>query len=114
MVHDNSILLATLDDLSVPHHLANVIGSVTGWTQKHLIIILVSNLFDKATAECSHTQRWNEVQCLLTFVYVQATKVAQQLDRVLMDVDVLLKGVHETLQHDLVDGVDVLYRVHDG
>jgi len=115
-----SILIATLDDLSIPHHLAGVIGSATQWTHKHLTIIFLSKLFDRpsSTSESqessiSHTQRWNEVQSLLTFVYVQATRVAQQLDRVLMEVDVLLKGTDETLPDDLADGADILYRVHD-
>ncbi len=40
----------------------------------------------------SRTGYFEDVQRLLTFVYVQATKVAQDLDRVLLDVDVLLKG----------------------
>jgi pantetheine-phosphate adenylyltransferase len=116
-----SILIATLDDLSIPHHLAGVISSVTRSTIKHLTIIFVSKLFDQpsSTSESqetsiSHTQRWSEVQSLLTFVYVQATRVAQELDRVLMEVDVLLKGMDETLPDDFADGVDILYRVHDG
>ncbi|KAM5532073.1 hypothetical protein V8D89_012219 [Ganoderma adspersum] len=40
----------------------------------------------------SRTAYFEDVQRLLTFVYVQATKVAQDLDRVLLDIDVLLKG----------------------
>jgi pantetheine-phosphate adenylyltransferase len=116
-----SILLATLDSLSVPHHLADVIGTTTRWTHKRLIIIFMSKLFDKPSSASEseetfiyHTQSWSEVQRLLTFVYVQATKVAQQLDRVLMEVDVLLKGFNETLPDNLADGVDVLYRVNHG
>jgi pantetheine-phosphate adenylyltransferase len=117
-----SILLATLHDLSV-HHLADAISSAAQWTHKRLIILLVSRLFNKpssnSASECqeapiSHTQKWNEVQSLLTCAYVQATKVAQQLNRVLMEVDVLLKGIDETLPDDLANDVDILYRVHHG
>jgi pantetheine-phosphate adenylyltransferase len=117
-----SILLATLDDLSV-HHLTDAISSAAQWTHKRLIILLVSKLFNNpssnSASECqessiSHTQRWDEVQSLLTCAYVQATKVAQQLNRVLMEVDVLLKGTDETLPDDLADDVDILYRVHHG
>lgn len=114
----HSILLATIDDLSVPHHLASAISSATEWTQKRITIVLVSKLFDNTSSShetsISHTQRWNEVQSILTFVYVQATKVAQFLDRVLMDVDVLLVGLEELLPRDIADGVDTLYRIHYG
>ena len=123
LVVQRSILLATLDDLSVPHHLAGIISSAARQTHKRLVILFVSKLFDKSSStsqseseeiSISHTQRWNEVQNLLTFAYVQATRVAQQLDRVLMEVDVLLKGVDEALPDDLADGVDVLYSVRHG
>jgi hypothetical protein len=116
----HSILLATLDDFSIPHHLAGVIGSAAQWTHKRLVILFLSKLFDKPSStseselEVSHTQTWNEVQSLLTFVYVQATRVAQRLDRVLMEVDVLLKGIDEPLPDNLADGVDILYCVQYG
>ncbi|KAI0748528.1 Nucleotidylyl transferase [Daedaleopsis nitida] len=40
----------------------------------------------------SRTACWDDVQRLLTFVYVQATKVAQDMGRILLDIDVLLHG----------------------
>ena len=119
-----SILLATLNDLSIPHHLADVIASAAQWTHKRLIIIFVSELFDKKPSpvsalgseepSISHVQKWNEIQSLLTFVYVQATSMAQRLNRVLLEVDVLLKGINEPLPDNLADGVDILYHVHHG
>jgi hypothetical protein len=119
-----SVLFATLDDLSIPHHLANAIASAAQWTHKRLIIIFVSKLFGKKPGlvsalgsedpSISHTQKWNEIQSLLTFVYVQATSTAQRLNRVLMEVDVLLKGIDEPMPDNLADGVDILYRVHHG
>ncbi|KAF8660619.1 hypothetical protein AX16_001598 [Volvariella volvacea WC 439] len=59
----------------------------------------------------SHTEEWDDVQRLLTYVYVQATKVAQDLDKVLLDVDILLKGLDEDLPDEVGEGIDVVYRV---
>jgi hypothetical protein len=118
-----SVLVAGLDDLSVPHHLSGAIGSAARCTHKHLTILFVSKLFGNPhlTAEAesdkgyiSHTRTWNEIQNLLTFTYVQATKVAQELGRVLLEIDVLLKGVDETLPDDFADNVDCLYHVYHG
>lgn len=121
--HDNeaqrAVLFAVLSDLSIPHHLAGVIGSVARLTRKRLIIILVSPLFNEHRSSCdtnsvSHSQSWQEIQSLLTFVYVQATNVAQQLDNILMEIDVLLKGVGEALPDGTIDEFDTVYRVHCG
>lgn len=50
----------------------------------------------------------------MTYVYVQATKVAQDLDKVLLDVDILLKGLDEDLGEEVGQGMDVVYRVSGG
>jgi len=123
VAHDSShegrraVLFATLDNLSVPQHLAGVISSVTQWTQERLVIVLASPLFDEPkpghnSNPIPHSENWKEVQGLLTFVYVQATNVAQQQGKVLMEVDVLLKGVDEALPDDTANGFDTLYRLH--
>ena len=62
----------------------------------------------------SRAGSWDEVQRLLTYVYVQATKVAQDLDRVLMEVDVLLKGFDEDLPEELGTGMEVAFRIEGG
>ena len=50
----------------------------------------------------SRTAHFDAVQRLLTFVYVQATKIAQDLDRILLDIDVLLKGPADAFPEDVV------------
>ena len=44
-------------------------------------------------------------------MYVQATKVAQDMGKVLMEVDVLLKGMDEDVQEELGIGMDIAFRV---
>ena len=62
----------------------------------------------------SRTAYWDDVQRLLTFVYVQATKVAQDLDRVLLDIDVLLKGTGAGADAFPDDAVRVAGRIFSG
>ncbi|PIL24238.1 hypothetical protein GSI_13991 [Ganoderma sinense ZZ0214-1] len=62
----------------------------------------------------SRTAYFEDVQRLLTFVYVQATKVAQDLDRVLLDIDVLLKGTGaaaDAFPDDIVRGAGRIFSV---
>lgn len=62
----------------------------------------------------SRTAYFEDVQQLLTFVYVQATKVAQDLDRVLLDIDVLLKGTGAGADAFPDDAVRVAGRIFSG
>ena len=62
----------------------------------------------------SHTECWDDVQRLLTCVYVQATAVAQELDRVLLQVDVLLRGFDEDLCEDFGNDFEVVIRIEGG
>ncbi|KAJ4487798.1 hypothetical protein J3R30DRAFT_850774 [Lentinula aciculospora] len=105
------LLLASLPSLSAPHFLAPVIVSAANAASSRLRIVLFSRLFDPDAI--SHTQNWDHVQRLLTYVYVQATKTAQDMDKPLLHVDVLLKGtnVQETLPEDTAEGCEVVYRV---
>ncbi|KAJ7582945.1 hypothetical protein C8J56DRAFT_1167953 [Mycena floridula] len=57
------------------------------------------------------SSQWNDVQRLLTFVYVQATKIAHENDKVLMEIDVLLRGTGEALPEEIGQGIDMVYRV---
>ena len=81
-----SLLVATLDSLETPHYLSPAISSAAAATTDSLVIVLLSPLFDLV----SRTQQWDDVQRILAHVYVQATKVAQDNGRILMDVSVLL------------------------
>lgn len=111
----NALLLASLSDLSTPHFLSPVIITAASSAQKRLVIALYSPLFtspndDVTEPPISHTERWDDVQRLLTFVYVQATKAAQEMDKVLLEVDVLLKGTNEGIPDFAVE-TDVVFRV---
>ncbi|KAL0946724.1 hypothetical protein HGRIS_012906 [Hohenbuehelia grisea] len=105
--HARAIVLATLPDLTTPHYLGRIISTAAQATRHRLLIILVSPLFDPNAI--SHTDNWDSVQRILTYIYVQATKVAQDMDKVLMEVDVLLKGPSESLPDNITDGVEVVY-----
>jgi len=111
-----SALLASIDDLSQPPaFLSTAIWTATRQTTANLRIVLFSHLFDgQPSAEqgtFSHTAHWDEVQRLLTYVYVQATKVSQDMGRVLMDIDVLLKGTQEEILEQLTAGSERIYCV---
>ena len=129
---DNALLLATLPNLATPHFLAPVISYATTHTRKRLVIVLFSRHFNvhhkhnelpknihtaltfAENQALSHTQSWEAVQRILTFAYVQATKIAQEMNKVLMDVDILLKGLNEDLDEGLEKGLDICFRVSGG
>lgn len=123
---DNALLLATLPRLSTPKFLAPVISHATSTTRKRLVIILFSRFFNKeaphshldqgypASQAISHAGSWRIVQEVLTYVYVQATKVAQDLGKVLMDIDVLFKGFNDDLHDTLGIGMEMVFRITGG
>lgn len=122
-----SLLIATLDSLDTPHHLGPAIVSTAAKSSETLVIVLLSPLFElrhvpgsqgalaptakSSVAPISRTERWDDVQRLLTYVYVQATKVAQDNGRILMDVSVLLRGYEQPLPADLAEGMDMCFLV---
>jgi pantetheine-phosphate adenylyltransferase len=113
---DNAILLSSLPDLSIPHFLAPVIVLAATAARQRLTIILFSQLFNSKTGNSppiSRTKQWDDIQQLLTFVYVQATKVAQDMDKILLDITVLLKGTEDALTADITGEADV-FRISGG
>ncbi|KAI6099912.1 hypothetical protein EDD16DRAFT_1657636 [Pisolithus croceorrhizus] len=122
-----SLLIATLDSLDTPHYLGPAIISATAKSSETLVIVLLSPLFElrhvlgsedalaltarSLVTPISRTERWDDVQRLLTYVYMQATKVALDNGRMLMDVSVLLRGYEQSLPTDLADGMDVCFLV---
>jgi hypothetical protein len=62
----------------------------------------------------SHTECWDDIQRVLTYVYVQATAVAQELDKVLLQVDVMLRGFDEDLCEDFGKDFEVVIRIEGG
>ncbi|KAI0306623.1 Nucleotidylyl transferase [Multifurca ochricompacta] len=134
----HALLLATVNDLSTPYFLAPAIAGAARCVRERLVIILFSRLFNTgrrprsplagrpekhsrrdsfgsahsdSSAGISHTKTWNDIQRLLTYVYVQATAVAQELDKVLLQVDVLLRGFDEDLSEDFGKDFEVVIRI---
>ncbi|KAF9021186.1 Nucleotidylyl transferase [Hymenopellis radicata] len=99
-----ALLLATVPTLSSPHFLAPAIIAAATEAQNRLVIVLFSRLFN------DRGSRWDDVHDLLSFVYVQATKVAQDLGKILLNVDVVLRGMHASVP-EIEDGVDKVFRV---
>ena len=120
---NNALLLATLPNLFVPHFLTQVIAGATAQTRNRLVIVFFSRHFNTRSAHSptfpeiqglSHTESWDPVQRILTFTYVQATKVAWAANKIQMQVDVLLKGLNEDLDQDLGKDMDIVFRVSGG
>ncbi|KAI0273580.1 Nucleotidylyl transferase [Gloeopeniophorella convolvens] len=134
----HALLLATVNDLSTPHFLAPIIAGAARCVRERLVIVLFSRLFNTgrrprsplagrpedasrrdscssshsdSSAGISHTGSWDDVQRLLTYVYVQATAIAQELDKVLLQVDVLLRGFDEDLPEDFGKDFEVVIRI---
>ncbi|GBE82122.1 hypothetical protein SCP_0405020 [Sparassis crispa] len=119
----SSVLFAYIQDLyQPPNFLASSVLHAAKTTTKRLRIYLISPFFDvprrnagadaaSEAAGISHTKHWYGVQRLLTFVYVQATKVAQDSDRVLMDIDVLLKGSKDVLSEKVIQDAQRIFCV---
>lgn len=118
-------LIARVYDLhQPPTYLSRPISAAARHTTENLRIILFSPLFnqdtlfsteqitgaeDKSEPRFSPAGHWDDVQRLLTYVYVQATKVAQDLNRVLADVDVLLKAPKASFDWELTRDAERIY-----
>jgi hypothetical protein len=137
----HALLLATVKDLSTPCFLAPAITGAARCVRDRLVIILFSRLFNTgrkprsplagrpektrrrdssdstrsdSSAAVSHTECWDDIQRLLTYVYVQAMAVAQELDKIVLQVDVLLRGFDEDLSEDFGKDFDVVIRIEGG
>ncbi len=137
----HALLLATLNDLSTPCFLAPAVAGAARCVRDRLVVILFSRLFNtgrrprsplsghrenakrnpsvdssrsNSSTGVSHTGCWDDIQRLLTYVYVQATTVAQELDKVLLQVDVLLRGFDEDLCEDFGKDFEVVIRIEGG
>jgi len=119
---DRALLLASLPSLSAPHFLTSAITTAASLTRKRLVIILFSRHFNisrrssfhlgiSGAQGVSHTEQWKTVQELLTFIYVHATKVAYDMGKVLMEIDVLLKGLNEDIDEQLGASIDIVFRI---
>lgn len=88
--------LPTSKHLRSPGFLSESIVAAVNQTEKSLIIIVFSPLFSSHppnTAESlvnAPVHSWATVQNLLTFIYVEAAREVQRLDKILLNVDVVL------------------------
>ena len=124
-----SVLLATLPSLAAPHFLTQVIHTATSLTSEQIVIVLFSRFFNTGPRPKTHGRRpsfpetqalchadtgnFSTVQKLLTFVYVQATKVAQEQGKILLDITVLLKGLNDPLSLGSISP-ELVFRVSGG
>jgi len=113
-IYSASILIANLSSPSDYHLLESTIRNATRSTKDRLTIILHSPVFADQEGPQAN---WFEIQRLLTWTYVESTAVAQDMDKVLLDTDVLLRpppteGAAE--DEELVKEADALYVFEDG
>ncbi|KIY62537.1 hypothetical protein CYLTODRAFT_426842 [Cylindrobasidium torrendii FP15055 ss-10] len=98
------LLLASTPTLSKPQFLRPGIVAAAAEAQDRLVIVLFSRLFK------SRGTRWVDVQNLLTYVYSEATRIAHDMGKVLLNIDVLLRGMDEGIP-DIRESVDRVVRV---
>ena len=116
-IYSASILIANLSSPSDYHVLESAIRNATRSTKDRLVVILHSPVF--ANQEDPDTN-WFEIRRLLTWTYVESTAVAQDMDKVLLDADVLLRPPHvpstegNTEDEELVKTSDAVYVFEDG
>ena len=77
-----------------PQHLSFAIQTAASLTDDLLTILVRSSLFYPPTSGgLSRIDSFQSIQRFLTHVYVQATVVAQERDKVLMSINVVLEGM---------------------
>ncbi|KAH8117389.1 Nucleotidylyl transferase [Phellopilus nigrolimitatus] len=105
-----SILILKTDNLHDVRKFSSAISKATRQSTDRLLIIIFCELLN-ADVHLSRTRSWRDVQTLLTCVYVEATRVSQDADRILMDVDVLLRGLDTEVPIQQEDGWQHVFRV---
>jgi pantetheine-phosphate adenylyltransferase len=102
-VRSHTILILPVSDLSDYRHFGPWIDLAATQTSERLLVFLVSPLFESVNEEEEDdTFQWKDLERLLSFVYTRASKVAIKLDRVLMNIDVVLHSV----QGPVLSGVE--------
>ncbi|KAH9901542.1 Nucleotidylyl transferase [Cubamyces lactineus] len=123
----HTLLLTTVHNLhDTPNFLASPVSTAARQTTDSLRIVILSSFFNPPNEShgeaegvnapgISRTAHWDDVQRLLTFVYVQATKVAQDMGNILLDIDVLLRGTAEPFPDHVVQQAERIFSVlpHD-
>jgi len=116
-LYSTSILITNLLSPSDYHVLESAIRNATRSTKDRLTVILHSPAFANQEEPQAN---WFEIQRLLTWTYVESTAVAQDMDKVLLDTDVLLRPPHmqgaegTAEDEELVKEADAVYVFEDG
>ena len=109
----HAILLLSPANLHDVHRFLPAIASATERTTERLLIVIFSELFNR-DSKLSHSGCWNDLQSILASVYVESTYVSHREDRILMDVDVLLRGFDSEVELDRKDGWEGIFRLEGG
>ncbi|KAF8590087.1 Nucleotidylyl transferase [Ramaria rubella] len=102
---DKAILALSLQNIENLSIISGPITAAATRTRSHLLI----TIFWPSFANASGTGSWHAVHKLLTHAYVQATRVSQKHNRILMMVDVVLRGVHDPMEGVPIDDWDVIF-----
>lgn len=134
----HTVLLTTIHNVhDTPNFLASSVSTAARKTTEVLQIVILSPFFNPPASSSpgarpdidgftgtsarsedlpdlqapgiSRTAHWDDVQRLLTFVYVQATKVAQDMGKILLDVNVLLKGTADAFPVQVFQDADRVF-----
>ena len=104
---DKAILflnIPNIEDLSV---ISSPITVAATRTRTRLLITIFCTFFDVAA---SGSNSWYAVQKLLTHAYVHATTVSQKRNKMLMNVDVLLRGVQSPAREEnIIDDWNMVF-----
>src|SRR6185369_121729 len=98
----NTILVLQLSSLSQYEHVGHLISQAARKTKTRLLILLYSPLFDPENG-IKPVQSWHSVERLLSFIYTRASAVALELDRILLQIDVLFYAGPSIIVSD-IDG----------
>lgn len=89
-----SVLALKIKDLRFPKHFCSVVEDVVRRTSERVIVLVFCELFND-NATISHTAYWHEIQTLLTVIYTEAARIAQEQEKVLLQVDILFRGTRD-------------------
>ncbi|KAG8963110.1 hypothetical protein FRC03_003386 [Tulasnella sp. 419] len=104
--YDRSILILHLESILHTHnpwHYGSAIAEASSRTNKQLRILILSELFDNEL-KAKPAKYWSSIHNLLSYVYAQATLPAHEEGRLLMNVEVIFRGLSdETSFKDVIE-----------
>lgn len=96
------VFVKNLGSLLNPSYLHEAVVTAADATRTHLRIVVLSPLFNPQTG-LKPSHYWKEIQTFLTFLYAEATRVAQASDNVLLNVEVVLRDLDHTQELPVQD-----------